>query len=455
MRLAEALRVRPGTSVAFTGAGGKSSSLQRLAEELAPQGPVILTTTTRLGKEQSDLAHHHLVLTSPDDLESLSGLLDRHGTVLVTGPLDTTGAKWAGLVPAEINALYREFRNRELKPAAGSDHPPVILIEADGARGRSLKAPAEHEPAVPEWADVVVPVVGMDALGETIGSDLVHRGDVLGARLGLGNADRISGDHIAALLMSPIGGLKGIPGTAEARILLNKVDTDERWSSARAIAEQVLREPRVAAVALASVLQASPVAECWGRVAGVVLAAGGSSRLGRPKQLIEWRGRALAWHAARTALDAGLSPVVVVTGAGATEVGNALSEQAVEIVYNPRWQGGQSTSVRAGVEAVIGRAEAICFLLSDMPRVPPDLIQREVETHRRTLSPIVAPWAGGRWANPALFDRAVFQELLSLRGDRGGRALFDRYPVLRIEWDESILLDVDTPEDLERLERLP
>jgi molybdenum cofactor cytidylyltransferase len=188
-------------------------------------------------------------------------------------------------------------------------------------------------------------------------------------------------------------------------------------------------------------------------VAGVVLAAGGSSRLGRPKQLIDWRGRALVWHAARTALDAGLLPVVVVTGAEATAVGNALSGQAVEIVYNPRWVGGQSTSVRAGVEAVIGRAEAICFLLADMPRVPPDLIRREVETHRRTLSPIVAPWAGGRWANPALFDRAVFQDLLMLRGDRGGRALFERYPVLRVEWDESILLDVDTPEDLERLEK--
>lgn len=460
MRLAEALRIRTGTSVAFTGAGGKSSALRRLAEELAPQGPVILTTTTRLGKEQSDLAHHHLVLTSSDDLKALSGLLDRHGSVLVTGPLDTTRSKWTGLGPTEIAALHQETGSWKLETgnwnsAARSRQRAAILIEADGARGRSLKAPAENEPVVPEWVDVVVPVVGLDVLGETLDSVLVHRGDRVGAILGSVGSDRISENHIAALLVSPDGGLKGVPGSAEVRVLLNKVDSEEQRSAARAISEHVLREGRMAAVALGSVLQPSPVAECWGQVAGVVLAAGGSSRLGRPKQLIEWRGRPLVWHAAQTALDAGLSPVVVVTGAGATAVGDALSGQAVEIVYNPRWESGQSSSVRTGGEAVIGRVEAICFLLADMPRVPSELIRREVEVHRRTLSPVVAPWAGGRWANPALFDRSVFEDLLSLRGDRGGRALFDRYPVLRVEWDESILLDVDTPGDLERLDRLP
>ncbi|MGH2628165.1 MAG: nucleotidyltransferase family protein, partial [Anaerolineales bacterium] len=242
---------------------------------------------------------------------------------------------------------------------------------------------------------------------------------------------------------------------AEVRVLLNKVDDPDRRSAGQTIAGQVLREARVSAVAWGSVSQTSPVAECWGRIAGVVLAAGGSSRLGRPKQLVPWRGRALVRHAAQTALDAGLTPVAVVTGAGATAVGDELGGQAVEIVYNPRWEAGQSTSVRAGVEAVSGRVEGVCFLLADMPRVPPDLIQRELDTYRRTLCPIVAPWAGGRWANPVLFDRAVFEDLLSLRGDRGGRALFDRYPVLRIEWDESILLDIDTPGDLEQLEQIP
>jgi molybdenum cofactor cytidylyltransferase len=146
---------------------------------------------------------------------------------------------------------------------------------------------------------------------------------------------------------------------------------------------------------------------------------------------------------------------VVVTGAEADAVATALNGEAIEVVYNPRWQNGQSTSVIAGLEAVEGRAEAICFLLADMPRVPADLIRQEVEVHRRTLNPIVAPWAGGRWANPAVFDRAVFEDLRGLVGDRGGRALFARYPVLRVDWDDSILLDIDTPEDLGRLEHLP
>lgn len=468
MRLAEALRILPGSSVAFTGAGGKSSALRRLAEELVPQASVILTTTTRLGKDQSDLAHHHLVLTSAEDLRALPGLLERHGSVLVTGPLDASGSKWIGLSPPQMAGLHEKRAKGRLrtgtreggagggKREAGSGPPPAVtLIEADGARGRSLKAPARHEPVVPEWVDVVVPVVGLDVLGETIGSELVHRGDLVSARLSLGSSEPISEVHITSLLSSPDGGLKGVPPSAEVRVLLTKVEDEERRRAGRHIAASLLREPGISAVAIGSLPQASPVAECWGRIAGVVLAAGGSTRLGQPKQIVEWRGRPLVRHAAQAALDAGLSPVVAVTGAGAGVVGDALRDLPVEIVYNPRWESGQSTSVRAGVEAVKGRAEAVCFLLADMPRVPPDLIRRELEAHRRTLSPIVSPWAGGRWANPVLFDRAVFEDLLSLRGDRGGRALFDRYPVLRLEWDESILLDIDTPGDLKRLEGLP
>ncbi|MCJ7708558.1 MAG: NTP transferase domain-containing protein, partial [Anaerolineales bacterium] len=79
------------------------------------------------------------------------------------------------------------------------------------------------------------------------------------------------------------------------------------------------------------------------------------------------------------------------------------------------------------------------------------LIQALIRAHRRTLSPIVAPRVGDRWANPVLFDRATFPALQTISGDRGGRALFDRFRISGIEWDASILLDVDTPDDLRTL----
>jgi molybdenum cofactor cytidylyltransferase len=450
MRLAEALRIQPGTSAAFIGAGGKSSALRKLVEELEPQCPVLLTTTTHLAKGQSDLARHHLVLNPGDGPKKVLPLLEIHRTVLVTGPLDGATEKWVGLPPDLLGAVWEAARGQ---PAAGSGERVALLIEADGARGRSWKAPAPHEPVVPDWIDLVVPMVGLDVIGQSADSDLTHRSELVQKQLGIAPSDSVSAKDVAKLLASPGGGLQGVPVGSKVRVLLNKVDTESRLAAARQIAGDLIRSERVAAVVIGAVRDTPPAVECWGRVAGVILAGGGSSRLGQPKQLVAWRGRVLVWHAARAAIDAGLSPVVVVTGAEADGVAAALRDEPVELVYNPRWQSGQSTSVLAGLEAVEGRAEAVCFLLADMPRIPPDLIRREVDAHRRTLSPIIAPWAGGRWANPALFDRSVFDSLRSLRGDRGGRTLFDRYPVLRIEWDDAILLDVDTPDDLAALER--
>jgi molybdenum cofactor cytidylyltransferase len=184
-----------------------------------------------------------------------------------------------------------------------------------------------------------------------------------------------------------------------------------------------------------------------------VLAAGGSTRLNEPKQLIEWQGHPLVWRAAWAALEAGLAPVVVVVGAEAERVRAALHDLPVLIVDNPGWEGGQSTSVRAGLAAVRATAEAAVFLLADMPFVTAEIVRAVAAEHRHTLTPIVAPRAGGRWANPVLFDRAVFGDLMALSGDVGGRALFSRHRVASFECDESIVADIDTREDLRRLRR--
>ena len=132
----------------------------------------------------------------------------------------------------------------------------------------------------------------------------------------------------------------------------------------------------------------------------------------------------------------------------------ALAGEDVIFIENPDWERGQSTSVKAGCSAIGGSVEGMVFLLSDMPLVGPDLVEALVSKHRRTLAPIIAPQFAGRRANPVLFDRALFSDLLSLEGDAGGRALFERYPVESIAWSEDVFLDVDTPEDLRRLDGL-
>jgi len=445
MRLSSALRLAPGQTVAFTGAGGKTAALRRLVQELAPDTPLLLTTTTRLGREQNSLAAHHLVLIGDRPLPDLTAALVRHRSVLVTGELLEAEGKWTAPPGAHLAAL------RQAALEAGA----VLLIEADGARGRSLKAPGEHEPVVPDFAELVVPVAGLDALGQPIDSAAVHRPERVSELLGLSMQERLLPEHLARVLASAMGGLKNVPRQAAVRVLLNKCDDGPRLADGRTVAEQLLAPGgSIQAVILASLESDPPVREVHGRVAGIVLAAGESSRLGVPKQLIPWRGHPLVWHAAQAARQAGLSPVVVVIGAWGDQVRMALEGEPVTLLENPVWQAGQSTSVRLGLAEVEAQAEAAAFLLSDTPLVTGDLIRQLLHTHRQTLAPLVAPRAGGRRANPVLFDRRTFADLRELEGDQGGRALFERYEPAWVDWDESVLLDLDTTEDLQRLREL-
>ena len=138
-------------------------------------------------------------------------------------------------------------------------------------------------------------------------------------------------------------------------------------------------------------------------------------------------------------------------GAYGELVREALHGEQVEIVENEAWEEGQSSSVKAGLDAVRDRAEAVVFLLADMPLVDGELVKALVNEHRKTLSPIIAPWVGGRRGNPILFDANTFHSLEGLSGDQGARALTNQFPVSRIEWDESALIDVDFPGDLPRI----
>lgn len=187
-------------------------------------------------------------------------------------------------------------------------------------------------------------------------------------------------------------------------------------------------------------------------IAGIILAGGGSSRLGQPKQLLAWRGQPFVRQVAETALAARLTPVIVVTGAAAAEVSAALDGLAVQVVHNPAWSEGQSTSVKAGLAVVPPAAAAAIFMAVDQPQLPVRLLDSLQEQYAASRPPIVATLVDGRRSMPVLFDRSTFADFESLQGDMGGRALFSKYQVTWFPWlDTSMAIDVDTMEDYQRL----
>lgn len=191
------------------------------------------------------------------------------------------------------------------------------------------------------------------------------------------------------------------------------------------------------------------------QIAGVILAAGGSKRLGRPKQGLQWQGKPFITQIALQALAAGLAPLKVIVGADQALVRAAVADLPVEVVENPHWEEGQSTSMKAGLHALPSNCDGVVFLLGDQPQVSVLLIRKLVERRVTTRAPIIAPRVGNRRGNPVLFGRETFQALYEVTGDKGGRGIFDQFDVDFVPWiDKRLLLDIDTDDDIRKMNQL-
>jgi molybdenum cofactor cytidylyltransferase len=440
MELSLALRISSAPCIAFAGAGGKTTAMFQLARELTHPSSfilhpsVIVTSTTHLGAWQIPLANRHIIARGVQDISKA----ELRGITLITGEIENERTRPIN----EIALLWlREANENETIP---------LLIEADGSRQKPLKAPAEHEPAIPAFIRHVVYVAGLSALGKPLTEEHIHRPEIFSQLSGLRAGEAVTADSLVRVLTHPAGGLKNIPAASKRTLILNQADTAETQSAAGSVSPALLRHFDSVVVAG---LREGKIHAVHENVAGIVLAAGDSKRFGKPKQLLDWRGRPFVRVIAQTALAAGLSPVIVVTGANAEGVENVVKDLDVKIIRNEEWQSGQSSSIKAGVKSLPENAGAGIFLLADQPQIGTDVIRALVESHAQGLHPILAPLVlEERRANPVLFDRVTFSDLMNLEGDVGGRAIFPKHNVEYLHWhDDRLLLDVDKPEDYQRL----
>jgi len=439
MKLSQALRMNRNSRLAIVGAGGKTTTLFQLAREMSP---VILSVTTHLSTKQLALADQHFVVKTPGEVREAD---ITEGVCLFTGPV----------VENERTRGVDEDTVEEIRKIADERNWP-LLLEADGSKRLPLKAPADYEPPIPGFVDMVVVVAGLTGLGKPLSSDWVHRPERFSALTGLGSGEPVTSSALAKVLTHPAGGLKNIPAQVRRMVLLNQADTVELQSQAGGMVERLLEGfEGVGISALGSYLQDAKEPMVFSmneKIAGIVLAGGGSRRLGQPKQLLEWQGKPLVRHMAETTFLAGLSPVIVVTGAAQEEVANAVNGLPVKVVHNPDWEGGQSTSVQRGLAELPSGVGGAVFLLVDQPFVSAPLVRMLVEEHARTLAPIVAPLIDEQRGNPVLFDRVTFPDFAALTGDMGARPLFALHRPVWVPWhDPRALWDVDTMEDYQRL----
>lgn len=441
MILRLALRARRNIRLAFVGAGGKTTAMFQLARQL--EHPVILTTSTHLGIDQASMADRHYMVGSAGEIRETE--IPPDGVSLFTG------------------SLYNEHRLKclddnclgALQDRADADNLP-LLIEADGSHCMPLKAPAEHEPAIPAWANYVVNVAGLSGIGKPLTPQNVHRWEIFSRLSNLKLGDNVNPEALCKVLAHPEGGLKNIPKFARKALLLNQADTETEIAIAEDMAQTLKNVyDTVVVAALNSSNVEHQVHSVHEPVAGIVLAGGASTRMGQPKILLEWKGIPLIRWVVVNALAGGLWPVVVVLGAVIDPAEEAIKDLPVVVVKNIDWKKGQSTSVIAGLHALPANTGGAIFLLADQPYVPELIIRKLIHAHSLSLSPIIAPYVGERRANPVLFDQHTFPALMKLTGDTGGRILFQQFSLERLSWpDDRILLDIDTVDDYHKLKDL-
>jgi molybdenum cofactor cytidylyltransferase len=194
-----------------------------------------------------------------------------------------------------------------------------------------------------------------------------------------------------------------------------------------------------------------------GAVAGVVLAAGTSSRMGQNKLFLQVEGEPLVRRVVGRAARAGFDPLIVVVGHEADLVRRALDGIPYRPVVNPDYERGVNSSLRAGIQAASEtQARAAVVVLADMPFVTTAMMERLIDSYRSSDAPLVISDYGGVNAPPMLYDRSLFGELAVSEGQGCGKHVVKRHrdEAASVSWPEEALTDLDAPEDYERVKAL-
>ncbi len=190
-------------------------------------------------------------------------------------------------------------------------------------------------------------------------------------------------------------------------------------------------------------------------IAALVLAAGGSSRLGAPKQLLPWGDTTLLGHVLKMLRDLPFDEIFVVIGASGDEILDKVDLSDVIVIENPEWEEGMASSLRVGLDAAnrLSRAEAAAIFLGDQPDISEEVVIGLIEARRSTKRQAIVPKYRYAWGNPVVVERSLWPRLMSLEGDEGAKRLLQAHPdwVHEVWFEQRPPRDIDTRADFDDL----
>ncbi len=447
MNLSQALEVKAGDIIAFVGAGGKTHAMFRLAAELSEGGArVITTTTTRIAQDELGLAPHAVRPKRGMPLsEWLPSQLEQYRHIFL------------------FTRLERNYKVRGLKSSWLDEHLAhspffdVLLVEADGSRRLPMKAPFSHEPPIPASATIVVPVVGLDALGQPLDKDHIYGAHCIQRAIGYKLGQPVTPELVAATLLHPKLGLKNVPSQAQIIPLFNKA-TPENLPVARRIAAYLLTDLNIERVMIGAVRESDPVLEVHRRVGAVILAAGQSQRMGRPKLLLPWgKTSTIIRQVCQQVLACQPYETVVVTGEMKEAIQAQVADLPVRVIYNPFAAEGEIlSSLQIGLQTIWRTSDACLVVLGDQPTIEQEVISEVLLTYAKGHGQIIVPAYKKRRGHPLIIDRSLWQAVMDLPQGAAPRDMLRANPQAIYELPvntPSVLDDIDTPEDYNRVRR--
>jgi probable selenium-dependent hydroxylase accessory protein YqeC len=427
--------------VCLVGAGGKTSAMFRLAYELSSKGKRVLVTTTTAIYHPEKNQYDKVLISDKEALNLFDNI--RSGSITVLGKSLSAEGKLKGVNPAFLDKVFRE---------GIFDY---ILIEADGSKGRSIKAPAEHEPVIPPCTTKVLGFIGLDCIKKKVCQESVHRPEIFCRILGCCERDIIDTDIIIKLVTHKEGLFKTVPDNAERYFVLNKAEGESKKIAAYDIAQKLLNKGCKTEGVIISSIKDLSFRNAVKSVSGIILAAGLSKRMGVDKLLLPVGGVPLIERVISAASKSKLGEIVLVCGSDA--IASIGRRYGAKIVKNVSPMLGQSHSVKLGVEGSRSSADGLMFLVGDQPLINESIINDMIESFTPGLFSVAVPLYNGKRGNPVIFDSAHSEMLLGLRGDSGGRVLLEKLKgnITTVEFtDEKSGFDIDTREEYERVLRL-
>lgn len=460
--LADAFALFPGDIVSIVGAGGKTSLLIGLARELTTRGwKVLVTTTTRLAADQLDFFPARI--EGDEHLDALAAALDAHGCAIVYSQI--RDGKALGIPPDRVQTLQASLA------------PDIVLVEADGARGQPLKFFRWNEPVLASGTTRIILCMDYAGVGQSYETGMYNAEEWLrltpSTMVALDDpvpeADFIRLLHFSIMHLVKQHGNRLQP--APISLFINHVPQDLQQTRdlsdydifADREEHDTLKNNRVDRLVGGHIQYRTAtwqVSWVQRQVAVIVLAAGMSRRMGVTKVLLPWENNKTILDRILTVAVEGMSPGsfgYVVTGHDASAVIDIAASYRFRTVHNPDYAAGDMlSSLKAGLRALPRGVCAALIMLGDQPLIDEQIVRDIVDAYQAGKGWIIAPSYQMRRGHPILIDRAYWDEILALPPDGAPRDVINRHAdaihYIIVE-DDSILFDVDTPEQYREARR--